>query len=83
MAITNKDVEKLKDVFATKDDLKVLKNDFINLKNEVLNSHDEIIKKLDDMRTEKLMLISRNREHADTIANHEERIGRLEKKVLV
>lgn len=95
MALTKKDIEKLKDVFATKDDLRnelekyVTKDDLHNelkkyaTRDDLIEFKDEIIKRLDDLRTDKLMLISRNREHEESIANHEERIVNLEKKVLV
>ncbi|OGC04684.1 hypothetical protein A2276_01750 [candidate division WOR-1 bacterium RIFOXYA12_FULL_43_27] len=87
MALTKKDRENLlsdfKAVFATKDDLqevkaelKEVKAELKEFKNDTLNGQDKILKQLSDLRTDKLMLISRNREH-------EERIVRLEQKVLV
>lgn len=65
------------------DKINSLRNELNGKINNILNGQDEIIKKLDDMRTEKLMLVSRNREHTETINNHEERIVRLEHKVLI
>lgn len=45
--------------------------------------HDEIIRKIDDMRIEKLLPLIQSRRQDETITNHEERIVRLEHKVLV
>ena len=82
---TKKDLQQLESKLGNKIDSvrSELKAEIKEFKNEILNGQDEIIKKLDDMRTEKLMLVAQNRRHDDTITNHEERIIRLEKKVLV
>ena len=66
-----------------RNEFKDFKNNMLTFKDDVLNGQDEIIKKLDDSRTEKLMLINRNRDHEEKLENHEGRITRLEKKVLV
>lgn len=63
--------------------IETIKNELKASKNEILNGQDEIIKQLADIRTEKLMMLSQFRRSGDQIANHEERIVRLEHKVLV
>ena len=86
MAITNKDIEKLKDVFATKADLEnlkfELKNEFLT-KSEYLSSFDKIMKKLQDMSIEMKMFLSSSRRHGDELEDHEKRIKIIETKVLV
>lgn len=94
MAITKKDIEKLSAIFATKEDLMnfatkdylnnfATKDDLKSLKDLILTIYDDLIKKFDDMKTEKLMLLTQSRRHEESFANHEERIVRLEHKVLV
>ncbi len=65
MAITNKDVEKLKEVFATKDDLNKLKEVFVTkeefrfelakleTKDDAARRHNEVMNKLDSLMKEK------------------------------
>ncbi|OGC04696.1 hypothetical protein A2276_01815 [candidate division WOR-1 bacterium RIFOXYA12_FULL_43_27] len=87
MALTNKDIEKLvekfKSVFTTKEEFQFLKSEFKELKNDVLNSHDEIMKKLNDMSTDKIVMMGQYRRHDTTIEDHEIRIKKIEEKVLV
>lgn len=72
MAITKKDIEKLSTIFltkkdaenfATKEDLKDLRNELNRYatRADLVEFKDDIIKRLDDLRTDKLMLVSRNR----------------------
>ncbi|MFH1761482.1 MAG: hypothetical protein ABIA63_10325 [bacterium] len=75
MAITKKDIEKLSDVFATKEELK-------GLKNEILTGQDKILKNVEDMRLEQKMAYAQYKRHDEKIENHEKRIGTLEEKVL-
>lgn len=53
--LNNKDIEKLSEVFATKEDIKdfVKKEDITEFKNEILGGQDEIIGKLNVLLDEK------------------------------
>lgn len=55
--IDNKDIEKLGDIFVTKEDIKVFatKDDLVQLKDEVLSGQDAIIGKLDMILQEKII----------------------------
>lgn len=77
MAITDKDIEKLSKVFATKEDLKGYAT-----KNDLLNSQDRIIKKIEDLTTEMKISYGQYRRHEDKLENHETRIQTLESKVI-
>ncbi|OGB87265.1 hypothetical protein A3H38_03210 [candidate division WOR-1 bacterium RIFCSPLOWO2_02_FULL_46_20] len=96
MAITNKDIEKLSEIFATKDDLKRFatkddlkrfstKDDLADLKSEIkddiLTSQDKIMKRLDDIVTEQRMGRLESRRHGEKLEDHETRIATLEAKV--
>ena len=74
--ITDSDIKKLKTVFATKDGLKKLEarliNNVVEFKDEVLH---EIIKLREDM-----IIVSG---HRDMLEDHEQRIGKLEKTVMI
>lgn len=85
MAITKKDIEKLSEVFATKEDLKgfATKEDLASLKNEMLTGQDKIMKKLEDISIEQKMAYSQSRRQEEKTDNHEIRIKILEEKVLV
>ncbi len=53
--LDNNDIEKLSEVFATKDDIKnfATKEDIIEFKNEILTGQDEILEKLNTFLQEK------------------------------
>ncbi|MBI4974180.1 hypothetical protein HZC27_06245 [Candidatus Roizmanbacteria bacterium] len=70
--ITNADVKKLKDVFATKDEMKELRNDVIGFKDAILH---EITKLREDIT----VVIG----YRDMIEDHENRIGKIESTILV
>ena len=92
MAITTKDIEKLSEIFATKEDLKAFatkedlkafatKGELANLKNEILAGQDKIMKKIEDISLEQKMAYSQYRRQEDKIEDHEKRIKSLEVKV--
>ena len=83
MSITNKDVEKLSGIFATKDDLNNFREEIlIKVNDSISNSQDKIIKKLEDMSIEQKMAFSQYRRQEEKLENHESRIKVLEDKVL-
>ena len=51
--IDDKDVEKLSEVFATKEDMNGLKGEIIGFKDEILTGQDEILGKLNILLDEK------------------------------
>lgn len=53
--LNNKDIEKLTQIFATKEDIKdfATKDEIVEFKNEILTGQDEILEKLDILLTEK------------------------------
>ena len=66
--LTKIDINKLKEIFVTKDEFKDLKNDIVTSKDEILH---EIIKLRDDIT----VIIG----YRDMIEDHEQRIIKLEK----
>ncbi|GIK83493.1 MAG: hypothetical protein BroJett025_01150 [Patescibacteria group bacterium] len=74
--LTKSDITKLKEIFATKAELKELKSDLVKLKDMI----HEVIFELKDMREEFIAITYRNRDHSDKIESHEVRITNLEKK---
>ena len=66
--LTKIDINKLKEIFVTKDEFKDLKNDIVTFKDEILH---EIIKLRDDIT----VIIG----YRDMIEDHEQRIIKLEK----
>ena len=93
MAITQKDIEKLSEIFATKADLEKLtekfatkadlgkymtKADFEELKYNYL---DKIMKKLEDFSTELKLSFSQYQRHDEKLEDHERRIKAVELKV--
>lgn len=74
--ITDKDVEKLKEVFVTKDEIKDLIDELkIELKSDIANSKDIIVKRLDIIDQE--LIVSNG--YGDQLEDHETRIATLEK----
>lgn len=72
--ITNTDVKKLKEVFATKEEVKDVKTE---LKADILNFRDQILHEIIKLREDLTIVIG----YRDMIEDHENRIGRLEVKV--
>lgn len=63
--LTNKDIEKLKGVFVTRD--------------EMFTRLDEVMGELKAIREEIGAMFYRQREHSDQLDNHENRLSNLEK----
>ncbi len=72
---TKQDFLQLKEIFATKDDLKALEK---KLTNDILNFKDEILHEIVAFREEMSVVIG----YSDRIENHDQRIEKLEKVVL-
>ena len=83
--ITRSDLDKFKnDIVSTlTTQIQANSNQIREVKNDLVSFKDEILKGQENLRTDKLMLISRDREQGEQLENHEERIVILEKKVLV
>ena len=64
MSLTESDINRLRDVFATKD--------------EMLTFHDRTMKKLEDILIEQKMTNHALRRYDDKLENHEKRIYQLE-----
>lgn len=85
MALTKKDIEKLSNVFATKEELNRLtkkfatKADFLQIK----ESLDWLVGAVSTIKEELTVRFSQYRRHDDQIENHEQRIKKVEEKVLV
>lgn len=71
MAITDRDIEKLKGTFATKDDLKASHN-------KVIETLDAVMGELRAIRDELVILSGRQSEHADQLDDHESRLTKIE-----
>jgi hypothetical protein len=74
MAITNKDVDKLKEVFATKDELK-------QYKTEVMNGLDKVMDELVKARGDRTFAVGKDREQDRRIDSLESRMEKVEAKV--
>lgn len=83
MAITNKDVDKLKEVFATKDDLRrfATKDDLGELKRDVLGGLDKVMDELVKAREDRALAIGKDREQDRRLDAIELRVGKVEEKV--
>ncbi len=66
--ITNKDINKLKESFVTKEDLQKSTDQLIELITDGFNRMDESLEKLN--------------EHDDILSNHQRRLDQLENKIL-
>ena len=71
--LTNNDIAKLKEVFATKEELNDLKSE---LKNDIVEFKDAILHEIVAMREELAVTLG----HRDMLEDHETRITKLEKK---
>lgn len=82
MAITNKDVEKLKEVFATKDDLNrfATKGDLNRRFDEVLTGQDKILKELEKAREDRVFATGKDREQDRRLEDLEGRAQKIEAK---
>jgi hypothetical protein len=85
MAITNKDIDKLKEVFATKEDLTRFAT-----KEEAKKQHDEVMKTLDQLMKEKetaredrILAKAKDRDQDRDIEDLKGRVRKIEDKVLV
>jgi hypothetical protein len=96
MAITNKDIEKMKEVFATKEDLAKLKDVFATKEdlerfetkadaavrhNEVMKSLDALMKEKETAREDRTLAIGKDRDQDRRLEDHEKRITKLEVRV--
>jgi len=72
--LTNSDINKLKETFATKDELQMAKND---LKNDLVNFKDAILHEILAMRDELSIVLG----YREQIEDHEHRLEKLEKKI--
>ena len=86
MAITNKDVEKLKEVFAAKEDLRrfatkddldkfATKDDLNEKFSEVLAGQDRIIKELETAREDRTLAAGKDREQDCRLGVSEQKVG--------
>ena len=91
MAITDKDIKKLKTIFATKDDLKrfATKDDLEDIKEEIRQEFqfwrsefydriDPILKEVQASREERVIINHRLEKHDNMLKNHQIRLHRLE-----
>ncbi|MFA6170234.1 MAG: hypothetical protein WCW67_04670 [Candidatus Margulisiibacteriota bacterium] len=74
MTITDKDVEKLKEVFATKEDLARLEAKQDGFQSEVITALDKVMDELVKAREDRTLAIGKDREQ-------DRRLDRLEAKV--
>jgi len=97
MAITNKDIEKMKEVFATREDLEKLKYVFatkedlkqFETKKEATKRHNEIMQSLDTLMKEKetaredrVFAKAKDDEQDREISSLKSRVKKVEEKVL-
>ena len=89
MALTNKDIEKLTGVFATKADLAVFatkadlegfatKGDLKGMKNEVMTTLDKVMDELVKAREDRVFAAGKDREQDRRLDGLESRVGKLE-----
>ena len=71
--IDDKDVEKLSEIFATKDDLEkyATKDDIIEFKNEILTGYDTILEKLNTISQEKTIGDEQDKRHKKVLEIHD------------
>lgn len=69
--ITQKDIEILKDIFVTKDDIR-------QLKNEIFEKIDKFLALFMKVDQEQTLMGEKVSEHTDTLESHDKRIGQLE-----
>jgi ABC-type enterochelin transport system permease subunit len=71
--LTTKDITRLMDIFATKEE-------FHELKNEFFNRFDAVMVELKAIREELTVITGRQSMHTDVLENHEEQLVLLEGK---
>ena len=81
MAITNKDIEKLKEVFATKEELNGKFGELNGKFKEMLDGQDRMIKELERAREDRTLAIGKDREQDRRIGSLEQRVEKVEVKV--
>ena len=83
MVITDKDIKKLSDVFATKDDLKrfATKDDLAGLRGEIMGGLDRISGDLEKMREDRIFAQGKDREQGGRLDNLEGRMQKVEAKI--
>lgn len=80
--LSNADIKKLKEVFATKGELKETVENILKGVGELFNATNERIDKLNSdlsFRIDKILI--KLEEHDDGLNNHERRIEKLEEKI--
>jgi hypothetical protein len=72
--LDNKDIEKLIEVLATKDDLEKseqkLEDKIVEFKSEILTGHDEILKELKALRQEKTVADAQDKRKTEILKIH-------------
>jgi hypothetical protein len=83
MAITDKDIKKLSEVFATKGDLKgfATKDDLSSLRKDILDGQDKIMKELETARQDRNLALGKDREQDRRLDNLEGRMQTVEARV--
>jgi len=96
MAITNKDIQKLKEVFATKEDLEKLKTVFATKEDlkqfetreeaakrhgEVMQSLDTLMKEKETAREDRQLATGKDREQDSEIGELKQRVTKVEQRV--
>lgn len=83
MAITDKDVKKLSEVFATKEDLNkfATKDGLSDLKKEILGGLDKISGELEKMREDRVFAQGKDREQDRRLDGLEGRMQKVEAKI--
>lgn len=72
--LTAKDISLLRDLFVTK-------NEFKKFTDKILGGLDAVMGELKTVREELVLISGRLSEDADSLENHETRLGKLEKRV--
>ncbi len=74
--ITDKDITKLKKIFATKEELSFLTTEVSGIKNEMINFKDALLYEIQKLRDDIAVVIG----YRNIIEDHEVRIDKLESK---
>ena len=80
--LDDKDIEKLGEVFATKEDLKqeieklVTKDELLEFKNEILTGQDQILTELKSLSQEKTMEDAQDKRRANVLKIHDDALRR-------
>jgi predicted nucleic acid-binding Zn-ribbon protein len=83
MAITNKDIEKMKEVFATKEDLRLSEERAKERHDEVMTTLDQLMKEKETAREDRVFAKAKDDEQDHEISDLKSRIKKVEEKVLV